>query len=130
MGASIELIELLHEMGYTKLITTPHIMSDFYKNDDVIINSGLEAVRAELKKRNIPVELDAAAEYYMDYDFEEKVKAKNLMTFGKNYVLFEISFVNEPDQLDSVIFKMRTVHALWYVRHYYGSFIIFHHLIS
>lgn len=106
--ASIELIESLHEMGYTKLITTPHIMSDYYKNDSTIINAGLETMRAELRKRNIPVELEAAAEYYMDYEFESKVDARDLMTFGNNYVLFEISFINEPEQLDSVIFKMRT----------------------
>jgi len=106
--ASIELIQELHAMGYTKLITTPHIMSDFYKNTPEIINSGLENMRAELKERNIPVELDAAAEYYMDFDFEAKVDGKNLMTFGENYVLFEISFINEPEQIDNVVFKMRT----------------------
>jgi len=106
--ASIELIEALHELGYTKLITTPHIMSDYYKNDANIINEGLETMRAELIKRNIPVELDAAAEYYMDYEFESKIDGKKLMTFGDNYVLFEISFINEPEQLDSVVFKMRT----------------------
>lgn len=106
--ASIELIEALHELGYTKLITTPHIMSDYYKNDANIINEGLETMRAELIKRNIPVELDAAAEYYLDYEFESKIDGKELMTFGDNYVLFEISFLNEPEQLDSVVFKMRT----------------------
>jgi len=106
--ASIELIEALHELGYTKLITTPHIMSDYYKNDANIINEGLETMRAELIKRNIPVELDAAAEYYLDYEFESKIDGKKLMTFGDNYVLFEISFINEPEQLDSVVFKMRT----------------------
>lgn len=105
---SVELIEELHALGYSKLITTPHIMSDFYKNTPEIINSGLEKVRTALKERNIPVQLDAAAEYYMDFDFEEKIEKKDLLTFGENYVLFEISFLNAPEQLDSVLFKMRT----------------------
>ena len=106
--ASIDLIIELHAMGYTKLITTPHIMSDFYRNSPETINPGLEKMRAELKERNIPVELEAAAEYYMDYDFEAKVDGKNLMTFGKNHVLFEVSFINVPEQIDHVVFKMRT----------------------
>ena len=29
---SLALIKELHSLGYTKLITTPHIMSDFYRN--------------------------------------------------------------------------------------------------
>lgn len=106
--AAIELIEELHALGYTKLITTPHIMSDFYKNTPEIINAGLATMKAALKERNIPVELEAAAEYYMDFDFESKVDNKELLTFGDNYVLFEISFLNAPEQLDSVMFKMRT----------------------
>jgi len=108
VSAAIELIEALRDLGYTKLITTPHIMSDYYKNDSDIIKRGLETVRAELHKRNIPIELEVAAEYYMDYEFEAKIHNKDLMTFGDNYVLFETSFVNAPDQLDDVIFKMRT----------------------
>lgn len=106
--ASIELIEELHALGYSKLITTPHIMSDFYKNTPEIINSGLATMKEALKARNIPVELEAAAEYYMDFEFEAKVDAKELLTFGSNHVLFEISFINAPEQLDSVMFKMRT----------------------
>jgi len=105
---AVELILELQTMGYSKLITTPHIMSDFYKNTPEIINTGLEQMRKVLKERNISVELDAAAEYYMDYEFEKIVDKKELMTFGNNYVLFEISFINPPDQLDAVVFKMRT----------------------
>ena len=108
VDASIELILELQALGYTKLITTPHIMSDFYKNTPEIINAGPETMRAELKNRNIDIELAAAAEYYMDFDFESKIDSKDLLTFGSNYVLFEISFINEPDQLNDVIFKMRT----------------------
>jgi len=105
---AVELIEELHDMGYSKLITTPHIMSDYYKNTAEIINGGLEKMRNVLEEREIPVQLEAAAEYYMDYEFESKIDNKDLLTFGDNYVLFEISFLNAPDQLDHVVFKMRT----------------------
>ena len=70
---SIDLIERLHAMGFTKLITTPHIFTDLYKNSPETILPGLALVREELKKRNIPVELEAAAEYYLDEEFEKLV---------------------------------------------------------
>ena len=37
MENSIELISALHSMGYKKLITTPHIFWDMYKNTTEII---------------------------------------------------------------------------------------------
>ena len=38
---SIAMIKELKNQGFSKIITTPHIMSDLYKNTPEIINSGL-----------------------------------------------------------------------------------------
>ena len=35
---SIELIRILHGLGYSKLVTTPHIMSDYFRNTPENIN--------------------------------------------------------------------------------------------
>jgi protein-tyrosine phosphatase len=108
MEDSVQLIRELSKFGYQKLITTPHIMSDYYKNTPEIILGGLEDVKKAIAAEGIEIELEAAAEYYMDFDFEEKLKEKNLLTFGKNYVLFELSFFNEPPDLERLVFDMQT----------------------
>ena len=108
MDDTLNMIGSFAELGYKKVITTPHIMSDFYKNTPEIILSGLEKVRAALKENNIPIEVEAAAEYYIDFDFEEKMNKGKLLTFGKNYVLVEISFINPPDNLNDLFFKLLT----------------------
>ena len=105
---SLAMIRAFGELGYKKVITTPHIMSDFYRNGPATILPGLDAVRAALKEKNIPVEIEAAAEYYIDFDFEEKIKKGELLTFGKKYVLVEISFVNPPENLYDIFFKLIT----------------------
>ena len=105
---SIDLIRCLYELGYKKIITTPHIMSDAFKNTPEVIMGGLEKVREAIKTAGIPVQLDAAAEYYVDYDFEQKIEKEKLLSFGDNYLLFEVSYVNPPDNLNSVIFKLQT----------------------
>ena len=38
---SVELIQACYNLGYRKLITTPHVMSDYYQNSPEIILSGL-----------------------------------------------------------------------------------------
>lgn len=106
-----ETIDLLKEMiafGYKKVITTPHIMSDYYKNTPEIILNGLRKVQDEITKQNLDIEIDAAAEYYLDDTFEEKIETGQLLTFGKKYLLFELPFIGEPPMLDKVLFKLQT----------------------
>ena len=93
---SIKMISALRKLGYQKIITTPHVMSDFYKNTPEIINAGLALVRAELQKNKIDVQLEAAAEYYLDYEFELKIKEGNLLTFTAKYIMLETSFLEAP----------------------------------
>jgi protein-tyrosine phosphatase len=107
LDASLELIRFFQEKGYKKVITTPHVMGDTYRNTPEIILRGLDTVREALQANHIPIEINAAAEYYLDYDFEEKLKKGNLLTFGDNYVLVELSFVNPPDNLYHIFFDMQ-----------------------
>ncbi len=106
---SLELIRHLYSLGYSKLITTPHIMSDYFRNTPEIIYKGLEEVRAALKKENIPVEISAAAEYYIDDGFMRKIEEEKLMTFGDNYLLVEVSYINPPDNVREVLFRAQVL---------------------
>jgi len=108
MEDSMAMLREFSALGYKKVVTTPHIMSDAYRNTPEIILGGLEQVRAALKTASIPIEIDAASEYYVDYDFEMMIEAKTILTFGAKYVLFELPFINPPDNLHGVIFKLLT----------------------
>lgn len=105
---SMELIRGLHALGFRKLITTPHIMSDAYRNTPEIILEGLEKLRGAVAAAGLEVELEAAAEYYLDEAFMEKLGRENLMVFGgeKRYLLFETSYVSKPLSLKDAIFQM------------------------
>ena len=83
---SILVLRVFSEMGYKKVITTPHIQGDFFKNSPDNILSGLETVRQRLIEENINIQLEAAAEYLIDDLLEEKIEKKQLLTFGNNHV--------------------------------------------
>ena len=106
METSISLIKKMQELGYSKLITSPHVMSDFYQNSNETILNGLADIRAELKLQNINIEIDAAAEYYIDFDFEQKIGKEKFLTFGDSYILVELSFMEAPKNLFEIIFKL------------------------
>ncbi|MFN8416812.1 MAG: CpsB/CapC family capsule biosynthesis tyrosine phosphatase [Cytophagaceae bacterium] len=107
---SISLIESFISLGYKKAITTPHIMGDFFKNTPETIQNALDLVQGELKNRHITFEISAAAEYYLDEWFIQKLENDEpLLTLGaSNYVLFETSYINRPSQLHQAIFLMKS----------------------
>lgn len=105
---SLELIASMKSLGYQKVITTPHVMSDYYRNTPEIILGGLEEVRKALRKAEIQIEIEAAAEYNLDADFIPKIEAGEILTFGENYVLFELPFIAEPPNLTEAVFELQT----------------------
>ena len=107
LETSINLIKELKDLGYRKIITTPHVMSDFYQNDSSIILKGLKSLSDEIKIQSIDIEIAAAAEYYVDFDFEAKISKEEFLTFGDNYILIELSFAEPPPNLYDIIFKLQ-----------------------
>jgi tyrosine-protein phosphatase YwqE len=104
---SLTLIKKFAELGFRKLITTPHIMSDAYRNTPEIIRSGLDKLRNAAQAENLAVELDAAAEYYADEGFVKLIRQKNLLTINGKYVLFEVSYMNAPDNIYQIVFDIQ-----------------------
>ncbi|HFU76153.1 MAG TPA: capsular biosynthesis protein [Arcobacter sp.] len=100
---SIQLIKQFHILGYTKLITTPHIISDYYPNTQEIITEKLISVQNTLITEKIDITIEAAAEYYVDMNFLQLIEDENLITFNKHYVLFETAYETKPIILEAVI---------------------------
>ncbi len=104
---ALDILRKMSKMGYQKVITTPHIMHDFYPNTPEIISKQLHFLRAKTEAADIDIDLEAAAEYYLDEHFIQMIdESKPLLTFGDNYVLFEMSFLNEPAFMREGIFKL------------------------
>ena len=108
MEASISMIKKFHELGFKKIITTPHTMCDYYKNTPEIILGGLEDVRKELKAQSIDIEINAASEYNLDDGLSKLITDKQVLTMGDNYVLFELPFMSEPPNFQEIVFQFQT----------------------
>ena len=108
---SLELLRALRALGFRKLIMTPHIMGDFYKNTPEGIRAALSQLRAAAEAAGLAdVTLECAAEYYLDEFLGRKLAdGTEMLTFGgdKRYLLFETSYMNEPLNLFETIFDMQ-----------------------
>lgn len=106
---TIELLRGFEAMGMRKVITTPHIMGDFYKNDAGNLIPLQDTIIHALQSENINIEFKCAAEYLIDDSFEQKIEEGNLLTFGsnRNYILVELPFLGEPPNLKEALFKLQ-----------------------
>jgi protein-tyrosine phosphatase len=108
LKTSVELIKGMISAGFTKFITTPHIMWEMYKNTPGIIEEKLELVRNALEEENIEVEINAAAEYFLDDHVESLLKrGEKLLTISGNLVLCEFSLAYKPHSLQDILFEMQ-----------------------
>lgn len=107
MDETIAMLAKFESLGYSKIITTPHIMNEVYPNTPEIILEGLEHVRLTAEGLGISMQIEAAAEYYFDDSLVEKVKEGTVLSFGDRYVLVEFSFHTAPVYESSLFFEMQ-----------------------
>lgn len=107
---SLQMAERFVRNGYSRIIATPHIMSDYYPNNRAIIEDRMQQLQMAINTHEIPLQLECAAEYYIDEFFLEKVRTKDdILSFNGNHVLVETSFMNRPVFFKQVLFEIRTL---------------------
>ncbi len=106
MSSSTQMVQQLAGLGYRKLIATPHIMSDIYKNTPQIIINTKEKLKKELIKKNPETEITAAAEYLLDEGLLEHLEKYDALTMGDNYILLELPYFTEPNNIYEIIFRI------------------------
>ncbi len=104
---SLRLTQALQGFGATKLITTPHVIQHFWENSSENIREKEVATRSELEQNKLSIPIRAAAEYMMDDYFVKLFQSEKLLTLKDNYVLVEMSYLNPPIQLYSILFELQ-----------------------
>ena len=123
---SLYLTKALQGLGTTQIITTPHIFHNFWENNCQNITANAEVTRTELKKNNVHLPFRAAAEYMMDDYFVKLFQSGELLTLKDNYVLVEMSYINAPIQLYSILFDLQVAGYIPVLAHP-ERYVFYHH---
>ena len=104
---SIRLTKALQSFGISQIITTPHIIQHVWDNT----KEGIQVLEKEtvthLATTNLNMPFKAAAEYLMDDQFVRLFQSQKLLTLKDNYVLVEMSYINAPIQLYTILFDLQ-----------------------
>ncbi|MDB5281772.1 MAG: ywqE [Bacteroidota bacterium] len=108
MEDSVFLIKSLYDLGFKKLITSPHVMADGYVNSTETILSGRDKVREAIKQNGIDIQFDATGEYNIDEGMYAKIEKNDLIPIGKNYIMVEMPFLAKPAIMGDIMYKLQT----------------------
>lgn len=108
LETSLALIGRMERMGYRRIITTPHVLLDYYPNSPATIRPPFEKLKAALRAQGSTLDLRVAAEYYLDTHLMELVAAEApLLTLSGQKILLEFSFISPPMQLQELLFQIK-----------------------
>lgn len=100
---SLALISGLKNLGFQKLITTPHTLQDIHPNTIDTLKNGHSSIADKLPE-GIIVEL--SSEYYLDEQFHHQLEANALLPLPGNRLLVEFSQISRPHDIEEVFFDL------------------------
>ena len=107
METSIALLKELETLGYKKIITTPHVKTEYFQNDVNQLDDLCERLRRAARFEGIKLDIEVGAEHLLDDEVKHKIKNAQFKTFGDNYLLIELPFLIPPFGLDGYIFELQ-----------------------
>jgi len=108
LPTSLQLIKGFADLGYKKLITTPHILWDIYPNTREIILDKYALLKEAVVGAGLDIEIQVGAEYFLDEHFSGLLKNKTpLLALSGNMVLVEFSMLSAPFDLQEMLFEMQ-----------------------
>jgi protein-tyrosine phosphatase len=109
MEQTVAFAKEMKQLGYKKFICTPHILPDVHDNSPQTILPRLEQVRKALKENKVDILVEAAAEYMVGPELHKTLlDGGELLTFGDNYILIEMSYAAPSQNIAEVIFDLKT----------------------
>ncbi len=118
MDHTIAMLAKFEQMGFRKVITTPHILNDVHPNTPETILGGLADVRAEIQRLGMSIEIEAAAEYYCDETFLPLIEQNKILSFGQNLVLMEFGFLSPSQYEAQALFNLQVAGYVPVIAHY------------
>lgn len=107
VNTSIELIERMQSWGITRIIATPHVTQASFENTPETMSQALNLLKEELRTRGNNIDITHSAEYRIDELFMRHLGENIIVPMPNDYILVENSFIQEPWNLDQLLFDLK-----------------------
>lgn len=105
MQEALQMLLFWAEMGYQKVIATPHQNTALGAPPEVI-EAAYQKLQHQMQEQELPLFLTVAAEYLLEPELRDRIST--LRTFGpKRYVLLELGFWGLPVGWERFVFELQ-----------------------
>ena len=103
---SISMLEALVELGFKRVVSTPHVMAEGYQNSTKKILETIYILKDAIKNRDLDIEIEASAEYYLDDGFLSILKSDDILSLCNGYILIETSYFYSLLNFEQIIYEI------------------------
>jgi protein-tyrosine phosphatase len=97
LSDSLAMLDLHYQAGVRQIVATPHIHSDFFRNNPCTIRDAWQVLQPVAAQRWPDLQLTFAAEYYANDYLMTLLEADTLLPLFDRYLLVETSmFLDQP----------------------------------
>ncbi len=104
---SIEFIKNSIGEGVETIFLTPHYMYGKYISSNEETSKQFDKLVAEVKKRNLDIQMFKGAEVYTDMNYVDLIEEEKLTLGESNYVLFETSLNSSSSDINEFVFALQ-----------------------
>lgn len=104
LEVSLQLVKALEELGYEKIIASPHIFKELYPNTPATIGFAKDTLLDAMGQQGIRMKLEAGAEYMLDHDFNID---GDLCLLNEDHILVEMSYLSENPNISQSVFDLQ-----------------------
>ncbi|MDO4320716.1 MAG: hypothetical protein Q4C34_09090 [Bacteroidales bacterium] len=103
---SVELVGRMIPWGIGRIIASPHVTYGTFPNTPEIADAAMHELHDALQNVPDAPVISHSAENRIDELFMQNLENNTLMTLPDNYLLIENSFIQEPWNLDQMVFDL------------------------
>ena len=110
---SVDLVRGMWDLGFRRMIVTPHVTDELFPNTPEIISTSYLRLSDAVKAAEIPMQFNHSAEYRIDEllnEYLEKGMVRPLP--GGKYLLVECGWTQPPYNLEGFIYSLRNDYNL------------------
>lgn len=103
LDQSVEILKWMSNVGFEHICLTPHIMTDWPKNNYNFLNEKLKAFKAHVPSG---MSVSLAAEYMLDSDFEARMQ-EPVLTYDGKHLLVETSYMAATPNMKQLLYNLQ-----------------------
>ena len=104
---SVRLVSQMADLGFTRMIVTPHVTDETFPNTPAIISRSYMALREACAKAGLTMRFGCSAEYRIDELLMDMLEKGIVTPLPGNCLLVENAWYQEPFGLDEFLYNLQ-----------------------